>query len=124
MIEWRNDMIEELISRVFALRNATHLAHWSTKSFSQHQALGNFYDGLIDKIDPIVETYQGWYGLINEVAMRSMPKTNITDKIREELTWISQNRDKIAKKNSMMENLIDDLMQLYSHTHYKLVNLS
>ena len=32
-------------------------------------------------------------------------------------------RDKIAKKNTMIENLLDDLMQSYSSTHYKLVNL-
>lgn len=124
MIEWRNDMIEELVSRIFALRNATHLAHWATKSYAEHKALGKFYDDLIDKIDAIVEAYQGWYGLIGDVTLRAMPKTNITDKIREELTWIAQNREKIAKKNTMMENLIDDLMQSYSVTHYKLVNLS
>jgi hypothetical protein len=51
-------------------------------------------------------------------------KGGITDKIREELTWIAKHRDQIAKKNTMIENLLDDLMQLYSTTHYKLVNLS
>lgn len=27
-------MIEELITRIFATRNAAHLEHWRTKSFS------------------------------------------------------------------------------------------
>jgi len=116
-------MIEELVSHVFAMRNAAHVAHWASKSFSEHSALGEFYDGLIDKIDAIVEAYQGWFGLIGEVRILMMPKSDMTAKIRDELAWIAQNREKIAQKNTMMENLIDDLMQLYSTTHYKLVNL-
>lgn len=116
-------MIEELVSHVFALRNATHLAHWASRSFSEHKALGKFYDGLIDKIDSIVEAYQGYYGLIGEIRPVNFPKTNITNKIRDELVWINANRSKIAKGNTMMENLIDDLMQLYSTTLYMLVNL-
>ena len=116
-------MIEELVSHVFALRNAAHLAHWATKSFSEHKALGNLYDDLIDKIDNIVEAYQGYYGLIGEVRIMMMPKDRMADLVRTELAWIQQNREKIAKKNTMIENLIDDLMQTYSSTHYKLVNL-
>lgn len=116
-------MIEDLVSRVFAMRNAAHLAHWSTKSYAEHKALGKFYDELIDKIDSIIEAYQGWFGLIGEVRMIVMSKKDIAEAIRTDLTWMSTNRDKICKKNTMMENLIDDLMQLYSTTHYKLVNL-
>ena len=117
-------MIEELVSHVFAMRNAAHTAHWATKSFSEHSALCYFYDGLIDKIDAIVEAYQGYYGLIGEVRITVVTKGGITDKVREELAWIAKHRDQIAKKNTMIENLLDDLMQLYSTTHYKLVNLS
>ena len=116
-------MIEELVSHVFAMRNAAHLAHFSTKSYSEHKALGKFYDDLIDKIDSIVEAYQGYYGLIGEVRIMMMPKDRIVNTVRTELGWIQTNRDKIAKKNTMIENLIDDLMQTYSTTHYKLVNL-
>lgn len=116
-------MIEELVSHVFALRNAAHLAHWSTKSYSEHKALGKFYDDLVGKIDTIVEAYQGYYGLIGEVRIMMMPKDRMADLIRTELAWLQQNREKLAKKNSMIENLIDDLMQTYSSTHYKLINL-
>ena len=37
-------MIEELVSKVFSARNASHLAHWATKSYAEHQALGAFYE--------------------------------------------------------------------------------
>ena len=116
-------MIEELVSHVFAMRNAAHLAHFSTKSYAEHKALGKFYDDLIGKIDTIVEAYQGYYGLIGEVRIMMMTKDKMADLVRTELGWIQQNREKVAKKNTMIENLIDDLMQSYSSTHYKLVNL-
>lgn len=115
--------MEELISRVFALRDATHLAHWATKSFAQHLALGELYDGLVDKIDGLVEAYQGTFGLIGDVKIVFMPKENIVGSIREELDWIKSNRDRVAKGSTMLENLLDDLMQLYSTALYKLVNL-
>lgn len=43
-------MIEQLVSKVFAARNAAHLAHWSTGSYAQHVVLGDFYDGVIYKL--------------------------------------------------------------------------
>jgi len=53
-------MIEQLISRVFYARNLAHFAHWRAKgdgSYAKHVALGEFYDGVIDTIDPLVEAY-------------------------------------------------------------------
>ena len=57
-------MINVLVARVFAARNLAHLEHWKTKSYAQHKALNEFYDGIISGIDRIVETYQGAFGLI------------------------------------------------------------
>lgn len=31
-------MIEQLVARAFALRDAAHLRHWKTDSLSQHEA--------------------------------------------------------------------------------------
>lgn len=52
-------MIEQLVSRVFSTRNAAHLRHWSTQSYAEHVALGDFYDGVIDALDALVEARQG-----------------------------------------------------------------
>jgi hypothetical protein len=119
-------MIEQLISRVFYTRNAAHLAHWKTKSYAQHVALGTFYDGLIDTIDQLVEAYQGFFDLISMVPPKPgelLPKDIITY-ISEEADWIDANRSKIAEDNSALENIIDELSGLYMSTLYKLRNLS
>lgn len=117
-------MIEELISRVFATRNAVHLAHWKTKSYAQHVALGELYDGLIDRIDAIVEMYQGAFGLIENVDVKPISSADIMEHIGQEANWIEENRSAIAGDVCAIENQIDDLAGLYLTTFYKLKNLS
>ena len=34
--------IHECVSRAFATRNDAHIAHWNTKSYAEHVALGDF----------------------------------------------------------------------------------
>jgi len=116
-------MMEEFVGHVFALRNATHLAHWASKSYAEHKTLGKFYDALIEGVDGIVEAYQGYYGLLGEVRITVIPKSDITSKIHSELTWVCNNRDKICQKNPMLLNLLDEFTAEYSTTLYKLTNL-
>lgn len=117
-------MIEELVGRVFATRNAVHLAHFKTKSFAQHVALGEFYDGLVDKIDSIVEMYQGECGLIGEVDIPTVQTDRIMQHISGEADWIAEHRDDIAEEVDAIKNVIDELVGLYLKTHYKLKYLS
>ena len=117
-------MIEELVSRVFATRNAVHLAHWATKSFAKHSALGSFYDSLIDRIDTIVEAHQGAFGLIGNVDPTVVNKNKIEEHIKQEARWIEQNRQEISGGIEAIGALIDDLTNDYLTTYYKLTNLS
>ena len=117
--------IHECVSRVFATRNAAHIAHWNTKSFAQHVALGDFYDGLIDIIDELVETYQGNFGPIGLVApSQSDPKLDIIQVLAQDADWIAKNRGAIAGGITALENILDELVGLYLKTIYKLKNLS
>ena len=117
-------MIEELVARVFNTRNAVHLAHWATPSYAEHMALGDFYDDLIDKIDNIVEMYQGAFGKIDKPSIKPEPISDLLGHIKAEVRWIEANRTKIAEGVSALENAIDDLSGSYLKTSYKLSNLS
>lgn len=117
-------MIEELISRVFATRNAVHVAHWKETSGWRHKVLGKFYEVLIDKTDTLVEAHMGAYGVINDVKSINADYKNIAKHIADEAKWIDANRDKIAQGVRAIENLLDDLVDEYLTTHYKLTNLS
>lgn len=118
-------MIEELISRVFKTRNQAHLAHWKTKSFAEHEALGSFYDELIDKIDGLVEACQGSKGIIGHVDLSCKDESvDIIKCLTDDANFISRNRAKIGHGVPALENILDEIVGLYLTTLYKLKNLS
>lgn len=118
-------MIEDMIARVFHTRNVTHLAHWKTRSYAEHQALGEFYDGVLDLLDKLVECYQGYCDALGEVTLtnKEMP-SDISDLLTQDVDWICENRDKIAQSSSALANIIDEICALYMRTIYKLDFLS
>lgn len=111
-------MIKELIERMFAARNAAHLQHWKTKSYAEHKALGHYYEGVIDGLDTLVEAYQGAFGLVGVSET-----DNIIKMINDELLWLNEHREHIAKGVPALENILDDLTALHMKTLYKLENL-
>ena len=113
-------MIEEFVSRGFALRDAAHLAHWASRSYAEHKTLGKFYSDLIDSMDAVIEAYQGCNVLIKTVKPRGYEPDDILSQIIKEANWIAENRDNIADGNQVLENQLDELGALYASTVYKL----
>lgn len=115
----------ELISKAFATRNLLHFAHWNTKSYAQHAAVGDLYDTIIDDIDEIVECYQGKFGLVGDLytGEAKLPP-DICKHVKEEAAWVEANRMFISKGDSAIGNLLDTLIGHYYKTIYKLENLS
>jgi hypothetical protein len=123
-------MINELIQRVFCIRNISHLSHWRTKSYSQHVALGDFYDAVIDNLDSFIEQYQAAFGLINfkedEKREEGEEKAtnNLVPMLQEDVKWINKNRSKLANDVPALENKLDELVSVYLQAIYKLKFLS
>lgn len=117
-------MVEELVSKVFAARNATHIRHWATKSYAEHVALNGFYDGAIDLIDKFVEAYQGCYGLIDMKELSNDIEKDVIKLLNAQYQWIGENEEEIAGEVSALENILQELSGLYLTTIYKLENLS
>lgn len=119
-------MIEELIARVFYARNVAHFEHWRANGvggYARHQALGEFYDKVVDALDTLVETYQGAFELVGTVPA---PKTKAEDILMilvEDAEWIEKNHERICKGNRAVANLIDGVTGVYLTAAYKLRNL-
>lgn len=113
-------MIEKMIARAFAARNAAHIEHWKTKNGEQHRALGEFYDGIIDSVDKYVEAHQGLFGIIGKVPGESK---DVTEDLRQEMLWLCENRSAIARDIPALKNILDEMCGLYLTTLYKLDNL-
>lgn len=119
-----DNVIKTLIANAFATRNMLHLAHWDTKSFATHLAVGDLYDSIIDDIDEIVEVYQGKFGLLKGLSSHaSTVPSDICKHVKDEAEWVESNRSGIARNVPSIENLVDTLVGHYHKTVYKLENL-
>lgn len=114
----------ELVSKAFTTRNLTHFAHWATNSYAQHMALGDLYDEIIEKIDDIVEVYQGKFGVLEGLStMKASVPSNILAHVEAEAAWIAQNREEISSETEAIGALLDELDAAYLKAIYKLKNL-
>jgi hypothetical protein len=112
----------ELIMRCFEARTAAHIAHLQTKSYAAHKALEGFYDGIIGLTDAYAEAYQGVYGVIASYPEVKCPKGELTP-VKELREWLATNRADLARGQSELGNLVDEITALCDSTIYKLVNL-
>jgi DNA-binding ferritin-like protein len=121
-------MIDELVATMFLSREMAHRAHLRTSgpgSFAQHMALGEFYPEIVDNADAIVEAYQGRHGLI-DIPYLDAPKDykDIIKILEEHLHNIESLRyAAVDKKDTAIQNLIDEAVGTYLSTLYKLKNL-
>lgn len=113
-------MIEKLIEKMFSARDAAHIQHWKTNSYSQHKALGNYYEDLVEGLDKFVEAYQGTFGIVGDVAGA---EKDVAKMINDDIIWLNKNRSKLAKGIPALENILDELTGLHMKTLYKLENL-
>lgn len=117
-------MITDLIARVFATRNAAHLAHWAESSGFRHETLGGFYESVIGSLDRIVEAHQGAFDLVKVGTLPKQPEVDdIVAHMEEDLVWISENRKKITSGLPAIDNTVQDLEGVYLTALYKLKRL-
>ena len=112
----------EFIGMLFLARDVTHSAHLNTRSYTKHQALGSFYDEVIELADKFAEAYQGKYGLIGPIALMSAKKTNnVVEFLEGQVDDLMEMRYKVVEKEcTPLQNIIDEIFGLYYSTIYKL----
>ena len=112
----------DFVGILFLARDVTHSVHLNTRSFSKHMALNAFYDGIIDHADAFAEAYQGHHGLIGPITLHSAKKTsNIIEFLEDSLAEVENARYNVVdKSDSSLQQLIDNIVELYLTTLYKL----
>jgi hypothetical protein len=112
----------QLIGLLFLGRNVAHSVHLNTRSYSKHVALNIFYDRIIDAADDFAEAYQGRHGLIGPIAIPAAKKTtNIIEFLQEQLDEIEKGRYEVVDRTDMsLQQLIDNIIEVYLRTLYKL----
>ena len=117
---------DKFIGMLFLARDVTHSVHLNTRSYAKHVALQGFYEGIIPLADSLAEAYQGRHGLIGPITLHSAKKTNnVVEFLKDQLEEIESMRyEVIDRKDSALQNIVDEIVKLYLSTLYKLRFLS
>jgi hypothetical protein len=100
----------------------THIMHWQTTSYSEHQALGEYYTEIPELVDAAVEAYQGKTNTI----LHSFP---VETEVYEDMTpiiYLEYLSQKVTEgralfgDDSEIQNLVDAIADLIDSTMYKL----
>ena len=115
--------IAKAIGIMFLSRTMSHMAHLKTKSYATHIALNDFYDGIIDLADTLIEAAQGQYGILD------VPFVNASGNVNDPIGMLQGHLKQLETAMSMVDEdylmgIFQEIQSLYRSTLYKLVNLS
>ena len=118
----------KFFSKLFESREMAHVYHLSVKgdmgSYAAHVALGVYYEGILEFIDELIETYQGQYELIESFDMINTIDTKSKPPIEyfEELVMFikSTRNTSLSAEDTHLQNVIDEVVGLIYRTLYKL----
>ena len=112
----------DFMGMLFLARDVAHSVHLNTRSYSKHVALNIFYERIIGVADDFAEAYQGRHGLIGPIAIPAAKKTtNIIEFLQAQLDEIEKGRYEVCdKSDSTIQQLIDNIIEVYLRTLYKL----
>lgn len=125
--EFKDEVNSNKPAAIFALMllhevTNAHLLHWATNSFSEHEALGAFYDDLNDRADAYVEAYMGKYGQLKidgYPEVYSLPSGDCVAHLEDFSNNVKKVRGMLPQ-DSELNNLVDEIADLIDGTLYKL----
>lgn len=116
-----------LFSKLFESREMAHIYHLQVNgeqgSHAAHTALNDYYDGVLELIDDLIETYQGQYGIVDGYETIDTNDTRTKEKIEyfEGLAeFVKHGRKVISAEDTHLQNIIDEVVALIYRTLYKL----
>ncbi len=114
-----NENVAMFVATLFHSGTNTHFFHLSTNSYSQHKALGNFYESIIELADDYAEAYMGRYEQLKSFpSTYHLPKDPL--KYLESLKTFVDEANKDLPKEQELVNIVAEIQQLIDSTLYKL----
>ena len=111
-----------VFSKLFEARDFAHKAHLETKSYAQHKALGSFYEDILDLTDGLVESYFGKYG-IQKIEIGQVKAQDVVTYFEDLANFIEQAHASVNKKDTWVQNQLDEVLATTFSLLYKLKNL-
>jgi Family of unknown function (DUF5856) len=107
--------MEDLVELTFGDADAAHRAHLTTRSLSQHEALGEFYDAVRSATDAFVEAAIGL-----DIPPPEGADADMLVRLEESYASLVEDRDTYCHRNTTLENLHDEIGAAYLKAIYKL----
>jgi hypothetical protein len=118
----QSDPVMQFVQCLLHSVTNAHILHFQSLSYSQHMALGAYYDEVSDLVDGFVEAFQGKYGLLTKYQSDyQLPDNN-------PVTYLMYLKEEVATlrrasgfpQDSELQNEVDNIANLINTTLYKL----
>ena len=117
-----NKDFSNMVSILLNSQTQVHVFHLQTKSYSEHKALQNYYEGIDGLVDGVIESYQGKYNVVKNYETMDIENYSGVDQLityfKELDKTIEEKRKSV--KESYLQNQIDTIQELIFSTLYKL----
>lgn len=112
----------EMISLLLHSRTQIHVLHLQTGSYPEHIALNEYYTGIGDLVDGLIESYQGKYEILKGYKSYDITEYKSTESTVKYLKDLCGKVEKLRGccKDSYIQNQIDTVCELINSTLYKL----
>ena len=122
--ESKGDVSSLVMTLLHSVTNV-HIMHLSSRSFSEHMALGAYYTTVDKHVDALVEAYQGMKGEL----ITGYPLANDYQGGQTPLEYMQHLRREVSTRRksftgSELQNILDTITELIDSTIYKLTFLA
>jgi len=121
------EMIGRLVATMFLAREYAHRVHLRVTgpgSYAKHVALGEFYSAIIDNADELTEAYQGRHDIIEIPYLPMIDEEDPVKGLEQLLDDVEKIRyDAIDKKDTALQNIVDEAVATFLSALYKLRKL-
>lgn len=97
----------------------THFFHWSTNSYAEHIALGEYYDEIIDLVDDFMEAVMGRYNQVKKFPNVYHEPKNPLQYMESLKKFVEESRDDLPQDQDI-QTLVDNIAILIDSTLYKI----
>lgn len=115
-----NSGVPQLVSELLESVTIIHKFHLVSKSYSEHVALGDFYDEIGDLADTIFES-SSWRDNAIEIPAPNLNGSSPVNYLEKLANFVEQTR--LVTTYSDLQNQMDEVKTLIFQTLYKLKNL-
>ena len=121
-----NNMMIDFIQKNINFLNDVQSYHWQTKSYAEHEALGEYYNKFNELNDRLVETYQGktnqrinFSAELRPGIMNYADKEIVKSEVNKQADRINE-AYKLIEGQIDLESILEDMLEATSQLSYHL----